>query len=133
MPHIQDMSASAPEIATEISTSLPARLRSVLRHWRAQVEDWHDDCRQMTEWEDGNLLDHPASEKLAVHAAMLDELERIGRWFSLATQSPDFPDTQTAELVQLTLQDLRDRRAMWHGRKMSKEEADGIIAACFPE
>ena len=63
----------------------------------------------------------------------LDELERIGRWFSCVTQSPDYPDAQTAELIQLRLQDLQDRRALWHGKEMSKEEADRIIEACFPE
>jgi len=133
MPHIQNMSAFAPEITADISTPIPARLRSVLRHLRAQVEDWYDDCRQLTEWEDGNLLDRPTPDKMEEHAAMLDELERIGRWYSLATQSPDYPDAPTAELIQLTLQDLHDRRAMWHGKKMGKEEADRIIAACFPE
>jgi hypothetical protein len=133
MPHIQAMSAIAPEISAEISAPFPVRLRSVLRHLRVQVEDWYDGCRQLTEWEDANLLDDPSPEKMAEHAVMLVELERIGQWFSLTTQSPDFPDAKTAELVRLTLQDLRDRRAMWHGKKMSKEEADKIIAACFPE
>jgi len=127
------MSATAPETHATAPAPLPARLRSVVRHLRAQVEDWYDGCRQLTEWEDENLLDNPASEKRAEHAALLDELGRIGQWFSRATQSPDFPDSQTAELVQLTLQDLRDRRAMWHGKKMSKEAADRIITACFPE
>ena len=106
---------------------------SVLRHLRAQVEDWYDGCRQLTAWEDAHLLDSPTEAKRAEHAALLDELERIGRWFSLATQAGDFPDTQTAELVTMTLQDLRDRRAMWHGPKMSEAEAGKIIAACFPE
>src|SRR5208283_185182 len=124
MAHIQAMSVVA-EIPAEISAPFPVRLtRSVLRHLRAQVEDWYDACRQLTEWEDANLLDNPSSEKRTEHAAMLVELERIGQWFSLATQSPDFPDAQTTELVRLALQDLRDRRAMWHGEKMSKENAD---------
>jgi hypothetical protein len=133
MPHIRDMSAIATEIPTEISAPFPARLRSVVRHLRAQVEDWYDGCRQLTEWEDANLLENPPPEKMAEHAAMLVELERIGQWFSLATQSPDFPDAQTTELVRLALQDLRDCRAMWHGEEMSKKNADRIIAACFPE
>jgi len=107
--------------------------RSVLRHLRAQVEDWYDGCRSLTEWEDSNLLDDPPAERKAKHAAMLLELERIGHWFFLATQSSDFPDAQLAELVKLTLQDLHDRRAMWHGKKMSAEDADKVIAACFPE
>ena len=133
MPHIQAMSAIASEIGVESSAPFPLRLRSALRYLRAQIEDWYDGCRQLTEWEDTNLLDNPAPEKMAEHAALLDEMERIGRWFSRATQSPDFPDAQTAELVQLTLQDLRDRRALWHGKKASQEEAGRIIAACFPE
>src|SRR2546422_3319214 len=35
---------------------------------------------------------------------------------SLATQCADFPDHATAELVAMTLQDLKDARALWHGR-----------------
>jgi len=127
------MSAIASETSVENFAPFPLRLRSALRYLRAQIEDWYDGCRQLTAWEDANLLDSPAPEKMAEYAALLDELERIGRWFSRATQDSDFPDAQTAELVQLTLQDLRDRRAMWHGKKASKDEADRIIAVCFPE
>lgn len=126
------MSVTVSEMPSEISAPVAVGLaRSVVRHLRAQVDDWYDACRRVTAWEDENLLDeNPAPEKKAEHAAMLAELERIGQWFLHATQSPDFPDAPTAELVRLTLLDLKDRRAMWHGPKMSKEEADKTLAAC---
>lgn len=131
MPHIQGMSVTISEMPPDISAPVAVGLaRSVARHLRAEVDDWYDACRRLTVWEDDHLLDNPAPEKMAEHAAMIEELERIGQWFLPATQSPDFPDAETAELVRLTLQDLKDRRAMWHGRKMSREESDKILAAC---
>lgn len=107
-------------------------LRTV-RQFRAQVEDWYDECRALTDWEDQNLLDAPKPDKVAEHARMLDELERVGRWFSSAMQSADFPDRSTAELVAMTLQDLADVRAMWHGRGLSEKERAEILKTCFNE
>ena len=108
-------------------------LRTV-RQFRAQVEDWYDECRALTDWEDQNLLDDaPKPDKLAEHARMLDELERVGRWFSSAMQSADFPDRTTAELVAMTLQDLADVRAMWHGTGLSEDEKAHILKTCFHE
>ena len=104
-----------------------------IRQFRAQVEDWHDECRALSEWEDQHLLDSPPPDKLAEHAGMIDELERVGRWFSSAMQSADFPDRATAELVAMTLRDLADARAMWHGTEFSEEENEHILKVCFNE
>jgi len=103
------------------------------RHLRTQVEDWYDECRALPQWEDENLIDAPTPERLAEHARLLDELERVGRWLASATQSADFPDRPTAELVVMALQDLADCRAMWHGPKMSEERRAEILKACFNE
>jgi len=103
------------------------------RHLKAQVEDWYDECRALTDWEDDNLVDDPTPERLAEHARMLDELERVGRWLASATQSADFPDRSTAELVVLTLRCLADRRAMWHGRSLTEQQRGEILKACFNE
>ncbi len=112
----------------------PARVAArLVRYFKAQVEDWYDECRQLTSWEDEHLLDDPRPEKLAEHARLLDELERVGRWLSQATQSPDFPDRSTADLVSMALQDLKDRRAMWHGQKVSNERRAEILKACLNE
>jgi hypothetical protein len=56
-------------------------------------------------------------------------LERVGTWLSLATGT-DFPDRATAELVALTLQDLRDARALWHGN-MTDGSRREILHAVF--
>ena len=106
--------------------------KRVLRLFRAQVEDWHDVCRHLSDWEDQNLLDQPSPERLAEHARLLDELERVGTWISLATGSSDFPDHPTAELVAMTLQDLKDARALWHGN-MAREHRQEILRAVFNE
>lgn len=103
------------------------------RHLRTQVEDWYDECRSLPQWEDENLIDEPTPERLAEHARLVDELERVGRWLALATQSADFPDQPTAELVVLALQDLADCRAMWHGRSLSEARRAEILKACLNE
>ena len=113
----------------EIAGSLARRLA---RYFKAQVEDWYDVCRHLSDWEDRHLVDHPTPERLAEHARLLDELERVGRWLALATQSADFPDRNTAELVAMTLRDLKDARALWHG-SMSSERREEILRAVFNE
>ena len=77
-------------------------------------------------------LDHPGPERLAEHARLLDELERVGTWLSLATGTADFPDRPTAELVGMTLQDLKDARALWHGN-MTRGRREEILRAVFNE
>jgi hypothetical protein len=106
--------------------------KRLVRYLKAQVEDWYDACRHLSAWEDRLLLDRPAAAQLAEHARLVAELERVGRWMSLVTQSPDFPDRATAELVSLTLQDLRDRRALWHG-DMTQEQRNKILRTVFGE
>lgn len=103
------------------------------RHLKAQVEDWYDECRYLVEWEDRNLVDHPTPERRAEHARLLDELERVGHWLASATQSADFPDRRTSELVALTLRDLADARAMWHGMTLDEKQRAEILKACFNE
>jgi len=106
--------------------------KRVFRLFKAQVEDWYDGCRRFSEWEEQNLLDEPTPKQLAEHALALDVLERIGRWFSVASQGDDFPDRETAELVAMTVQDLRDRRALWHGT-LKPEQREEILRAVFNE
>ena len=105
----------------------------LVRYFKAQVEDWYDECRQLARWEDEHLVDDPRPERLAEHARLLDELERAGRWLFGTTQSADFPDRSTADLVSMALQDLKDARAMWHGHQLSEEQKADLLKACFNE
>jgi len=117
--------------AAELSFGLASRH---VRYFRAQVEDWYDVCRLLTDWEDRYLLDDPiAAERLAEHARLLDEFERVGQWLLSAAHSKDFPDRPTAELISMTLRNLKDRRAMWHGPKMSEARRAELLKACFNE
>src|SRR5438874_13785303 len=95
--------ASGQDIAENLS-------RRLARYFKAQVEDWYDVCRHLSDWEDRHLVDRPTTEGLAEHERLLDELEGVGRWLARATEGPEFPDRATAELVVTTLQDLKDRR-----------------------
>ena len=106
--------------------------KRILRFFRAQVEDWCDVCRQVTGWEDRHFVENLTLEALNEHAHILDELESTGRWLSLATQSNDFPDRATAELVKIMLQDLKDRRVLWHG-KLKPQEREKILRDIFNE
>src|SRR5438552_2553970 len=100
------LTASATETA-DLSGNVAKRL---LRYFRAQVEDWHDVCRHLSDWEDPYLVDAPTPEHLAEHRRLLVELEQVGRWLALATQSPDFPDRATAELANHARQNETPRR-----------------------
>jgi hypothetical protein len=103
-----------------------------LRSFRAQVEDWYDVCRRLSLWEERRLVDEPTPEDFREHARILEELERTGRWVALVTQNSDFPDSATAELVAMTLKDLTDRRALWHGT-MTPEQREKVLGSIFHE
>jgi hypothetical protein len=103
-----------------------------VRYFKTQVEDWHDVCRHLSDWEDRHLVDGPDPGWLTEHGQLLDELEQVGRWLASVTQGADFPDRPTAELVALTLQDLRDRRALWHG-EMSEKCREETLRGVFHE
>src|SRR5437867_11270570 len=94
-------SISLPAEPSDLGSGLVTRL---VRYFKAQVEDWYDVCRQLSAWEERNLIDEPRPDRLAEHARQLDELEQVGRWLEVATQTPDFPDRAIAELVAMTLQ-----------------------------
>ena len=99
-----------------------------LRSFMAQVEDWYDVCRRLSLWEDRRLIDEPSTEDFSEHARILEELERTGRWVALVTQNEDFPDAATAELVAMTLEDIADRRALWH-RTMTPEQREKVLSS----
>lgn len=113
-------------------TKVPRRLTRLVRYFKAQVEDWCDECRRLSAWEQRHLIEAPAPKQLAEHTRLLDELEHVGHWLACVTQSPDFPDRATAELVSMTVQDVKDRRALWHGR-MSREQRESVLRDIFHE
>jgi hypothetical protein len=119
----------SPSESIDSTSGLVTRL---VRYFKAQVEDWYDVCRQLSAWEERYLIDGPRPECLAEHARQLDELEQVGRWLEVATQTPDFPDKVTAELVAMTLQDLKDRRSLWHGT-MTSPEREALLRDIFHE
>lgn len=121
----------ALDIGAASSTSRLA-IRAV-RQLKSQVENWYEECRALTAWEDESIVDEPESDRLKEHARMLDNLERVGRWLASATSNEDFPERQTAELVVVTLRILADRRAMWHGRNLSEHERVEVLNVCFHE
>ena len=102
------------------------------RQFKVQVADWQDTCRELAAWEDRFLVESPPGERLLEHAAMLDELERVGRWLAATGKQPDFEDPETTGQIQLTLQDLRDSRAMWHGQVVEPRRRE-ILRDCFRE
>jgi hypothetical protein len=104
----------------------------VLRFFKTAVEDWSEVSQGLSRWEERHLLDHPTPENLASHAQLLSELEKVAHWLTHVTQSPDFPDRKTTELVAMTIQDLKDRRALWHG-KLKPVQREAILHDIFNE
>ena len=119
---------SAPE-PLDVAGGLSQRF---LRSFKAQVEDWYDVCRRLSLWEERRLVDEPTLEDFGEHGRILEELERTGRWVAVVTKNADFPDAATAELVAMTLKDIADRRALWHGT-MTPEERKEVLTSLFDE
>jgi len=105
----------------------------LVREFALSVEDWSRCVAQLSRWEDEHLLENPTPELLARHKATLERLIGFGEFLSLSTAHPDFPDKPLAELVAATLTCFQDKLLMWHGPRMSREESDKILAACFPD
>ena len=114
---------------SDLGSGLVARLT---RSLKTQVEDWYGVCLQLTAWEERYLVEQPSPERLADHARLLDELEELGRWLGPATQSAAFTDRTTASLVAMVVQDLKDRRALWHG-PLSAEQREAVLRDVFDE
>jgi len=102
----------------------------VLRQFKVAAQDWFDVCRKLNEWEDQRLVDDPHPEALAQHVKVLTRLERLGRLLTVVTEDTQFQDRQFAELIASTLQDLRDRRALWHG-SMSAAQREQVLQEIF--
>ncbi len=102
------------------------------RNFNVQVADWQDTCRELPSWEDSNLLDSPTSDRLTEHAAILDELERVGEWLSKSGIDSGFADGATLEQIHFTLRDLRDSRDMWHSEPLPLLKQE-ILRDCFNE
>ena len=104
----------------------------LVRQFSVQVADWVDTCRGLANWEDQNLIEEKAENRLTEHAAMLDELERVGRWLSASGPELGHEAGALLEQIRLTSQDLQDSRAMWHGR-ISEGRKLEILRDCLNE
>ena len=103
----------------------------VLRQFKVAAQDWLDVCHKLGGWEDRWLVDDPNPEALGQHAKVLRNLEWIGRVMITVTEDSKFQDRQFAEVIATTLQDLRDRRALWHG-SMTAEQREQVLREIFP-
>ncbi|HTV40366.1 MAG TPA: hypothetical protein VMF08_07315 [Candidatus Sulfotelmatobacter sp.] len=105
----------------------------LLHDFATVVHHWSESVTTLTRWEDEHLLDKPTPELLAQHKAALEKLIRFGKFIALSTEQLEFPDRELAKIVSATQSCFRDKLAMWHGPKMSRDESEKILAACFPE
>ena len=105
----------------------------ILSEFADDAQDWSSLVTALSRYQDAELLDNPAKEKLEEHQRTLESLISFGELLLLATNSPVFPDSRTHEMVVATLQILRDDLALWHGQKNSSEKSAAILAACFSE
>jgi hypothetical protein len=93
---------------------------------------WSESVRALARWEDEHLLDNPSAETLEQHRRIVERQIALGKFISLATEHPDFPDKQTRDQVAAAMSILRDKIPLWHST-MSADEADKILAEVFPE
>jgi len=93
---------------------------------------WSESVRALAQWEDEHLLDNPSAELLAEHRRIVERQIALGKFISLATEHPDFPDKETRAQVAAAMSILQDKIPLWHST-MSTEEADKILAEVFPE
>lgn len=121
--------APQPQAKTAFVEGLQQRL---VRQFNVQVADWLDTCRELVDWEDRRLVESRSPDRLAEHAAMLEDLERVGRWLSSASTALGSEATTASEQIRSTLQDLRDSRAMWHG-SVPQARKEEILRDCFNE
>src|SRR5881296_1832054 len=93
---------------------------------------WSESVRALAQWEDEHLLDHPSADMLEKHRQIVERQLALGKFISLATEHPDFPDQEVREQVAATMSTLHDKIPLWHST-MKAEEADRILAEVFPE
>ncbi len=122
--------ALAVPVVPDFIGHVETRLR---RDLAAAVEDWSQCVTALTHWEDEHLLDNPTAELLARHKQTTERLLRFGRFLALATQQPDSPDQQVAEIVTATQRCLEDKLRLWHGPPMSEERRAEILKTCLNE
>lgn len=103
------------------------------RELTAAVHDWSRCANLLTQWEDENLLDRPTPEAFARHKQAIERLLRFGRLLALATEQPDFPDQQLAEIVAATRNCLQDKLPLWHSNSMTEPRRAEILNSCFNE
>ena len=104
----------------------------IVQEFAEGVAAWGESVTALARWEDEHLLEGPTAEALSAHRRTVDRLTEFGRFLARTTEHPDFPDSTLKENVAATLQTLRDKIPLWHG-KMPKDKADAIIKAAFPE
>jgi hypothetical protein len=104
----------------------------ILQEFTEGVAAWGESVTALARWEDEHLLEGSTTEALAAHRRTVDRLIAFGRFLALTTEHRDFPDSSLKENVSATLQTLRDKIPLWHGR-MPEHKADAILKAAFPE
>jgi hypothetical protein len=121
------------EIAIPMSDAVSRLQKRWLTSFADAAEEWSAYVSTLSRWEDDNLLDSPRPELLADHKATIERFLAFGRFLSLATENQSFPDRRIAEMVAATLVVLQDKLRMWHSPRMSKNESDRILTACFAD
>jgi hypothetical protein len=102
------------------------------RYFKVHIQDWCDVCRRSVAVEDQLFGDAILPNALKEHGQLLDELERTGLFFQQSTRLSGFADQAMSDMVGMTLQDLQDRRALWHG-KLDPKTRKEILHSVFNE
>ena len=120
-----DLALPMPDTIGRLEKRLTAEIADEAEQW-----SWH--LNALARWEQENLLENPSPALLAEHKATVERLLRFGRFLSLATEHPDFPDQSVAMMVRATQRALQDHLEMRHGPGMARQESERILATFFP-
>src|SRR5438093_12427425 len=102
------------EIAVPALDLLGHLKNRVVAEFGLAVEEWSRYVPMVTRWEDEHLLGNPTPEALAAHKRMVERLLEFGRFISLVTQRPEFPEQRLAEIADAAQSALEDKLLLWH-------------------
>ena len=69
----------------------------ILQEFSEGVAAWGQSVTALSRWEEKHLLDDPSADVLAAHRRTVERLIHFGRFLSLTTEHPDFPDIALKE------------------------------------
>ena len=136
--HFSDMDTVMQSLPTldvfgVLQKNLEGQLDSLADQFHNAIYSANSMIPALTGWENNHLLDSPSPEDLATHKQIVQRLLGFLNFAAQTTGPKSFIRRETAEMIEAGQFILEQKLAEWHGPRMSTQEADKILAACFPD